>query len=165
MGRPVSCVCPESASTSRSTLSITSTDWRTDSVASGCATYVRHSMACSALRMRSFMRRIISIRRTISSCRSRIANCQRSAKSKCHCRGNACAHNAQWPGAMKPVIVDQPLREQRSRQHSDGCPSRNQDNLRPRPDRTSRMGLLHKMERNDKSDFTNAVLFGKLRIS
>src|SRR6476646_9720043 len=38
LGGTVSCVCPESANTSLSTLSITLTDWRTDSVASGCAT-------------------------------------------------------------------------------------------------------------------------------
>ncbi len=46
-------------------------------------------------------------------------------KDKSHQRGNACAHNAQWPRAMKPVIVYKPLRKQRCRQHCNGRPSRN----------------------------------------
>ena len=58
------------------------TDWRTESVASGSATSVTHSIACSAFRI-GHSSKVISMRRR-SSCLSRIAGCHRSAKREVH---------------------------------------------------------------------------------
>ena len=84
-------------------------------------------MACSELRMRSFIHLMDSKRRSISTSRERSPI---AIGKRCECQpaGDDAADHAQGSLVVQPVVVNQPLHGHRDGKHGDGAEHRQEPN-------------------------------------